>query len=379
MRRFWNILAFVAAFAAATLLPSRAAAQRIRDVARVKGVRPQHLTGIGLVIGLSGTGDSQQSDLKKKFFANLIRNMGSNVTLTPADLKSRNTALVIVSATVPSTLKVGAEFDVTVSSLGDAASLRGGHLLAVPLRGPNAVEPEAGKGTSPYYAVAQGDVFIEKDGDAKAALGRSHAVLEAPLDEATFPTVLDSITILLLEPDFSTAARIASRINHQELFREEERTTPAEPLAVAADSGTVKVRIPNHFLREDRIVDFISKVLDVEVPEIGGEALISINRQSGAVVINGAVRVAAAAVVTYKGAMMRIPYAAPAGAPAAAAPAGAAAAPAPAGRPTELERNPLLIDVVQDLKKQEFDAKDIANILRELHRTKAILGRLVEW
>ena len=378
MRIFRNILIFAAALAMALLVPAGAAAQRVRDIARVKGVRPQHLTGIGLVIGLAGSGDSQQSELKKKFFANLIRNMGANVTLTPADLKSRNTALVIVSATIPSTLKIGAEFEVTVSSLGDASSLRGGTLLAVPLRGPNAVEPEQGKGTVPFFALAQGDVFVEKE-DPKATLGRSHAVLEAPIEDGPFPAELDSITILLLEPDFTTAARIVSRINRQEMFRESGKAVPAEPLAAAADSGTIHVRIPNHFLRGDRVVDFVSKVLDIEVPEVGSEALISINRQSGSVVINGAVRISASAVVSYKGAMLRIPAlplavsdAKGVGAP------GAGAAPVPE-RPVDFERNPLLIDVVQDLKRQEFDSKDIANILRELHRTKAILGKLVEW
>ena len=373
MKATLKILAFLLAFAAVLLAPARVAAQRVRDIARVKGIRPQHLTGIGLVIGLTGTGDSQQSELKKKFFANLIRNMGANIQLTAADLKSRNTALVIVSATVPSTLKVGAEFDVTVSSLGDASSLRGGHLLAVPLRGPSAVEAEIGKATVPYYALAQGDVFVEKEGDGKVTLGRSHAVLEAAIDDAAFPVEMDSITILLLEPDFSTAARIASRINHQELFRETDAGAGVEPLAAAADSGTVRVRIPNHFLRQDRVVDFVSKVLDTEIPEVAGEALISINRQSGAVVINGAVRVSASAVVTYKGAMIRIPD----GLLAAAAAPGAAPAPAP--RISDLDRNPLLIDVVQDLKKQDFESRDIANILRELHRTKAIIGKLVEW
>src|SRR6185503_2881619 len=191
---------------------------------------------------------------------------------------------------------------------------------------------------------------------------RSHAVLEAPIDDAAFPATLDSITVLLLEPDFGTASRIAARINRQEIFREADGGPAGGPLAVAADSGTVRVRIPNHFLREDRLVDFISRVLDTEVPEVDGEALISINRQNGAVVINGAVRVTAAAVVTYKGAMLRIPEAAPPG----GAPA-AGANPQPAAEP---ERNPLLIDVVADLKKEEFDSRDIANILRELHRTK---------
>lgn len=372
MRRTITTLAALTALLLGWLLPARACGQRIRDIARVKGVRPQHLTGIGLVIGLAGTGDGQQNELKKKFFQNLIRNMGTNVPLTNNDLKSRNTALVIVSATVPSTLKVGAEFDVTVSSLGDAASLRGGHLLAVPLRGPGAVEVEAGRTTVPYYAIAQGDVFVEKDGEGKVTVGRSHAVVEAPIDDASFPATLDSITVLLLEPDFGTASRIAARINRQEIFR--EAVGPAGgPLAVAADSGTVRVRIPNHFLREDRLVDFISRVLDIEVPDVDGEALISINRQNGAVVINGAVRVAAAAVVTYKGAMLRIPEVAPGR----AAPAGNQG-PEPQG-PAEPERNPLLIDVVADLKREEFDSRDIANILRELHRTKAILGRMIEW
>lgn len=359
---------FLAAFLAVTFSAAEAHAQRVRDIARVKGVRPQHLTGIGLVIGLSGSGDSQQNELKKKFFANLVRNMGTNIQLGPADLKSRNTAIVIASATIPSNLKVGTEFDVTVSSLGDASSLRGGHLLAVPLRGPGAVEPEAGKNTIPYYALAQGQVFVDREDEGKVTVGRSQAVLEAAIDTTPFLENLDSITILLLEPDFGTASRIATRINRYELFREPGSTENAIPLALAPDSGTVAVRIPNHFLRDDRVVEFISRILDIEVPEVEREALISINRQSGAVAINGSVRVAASSVVTYKGSMLRVPDAKPSD------PAGTGANPGAA----DAERNPLLIDVMKDLDKHGFDSKDIASILRELYRTKAIIGHLVE-
>ncbi len=359
-------IVFLAVFLAVSFSSSVAHAQRVRDIARVKGVRPQHLTGIGLVIGLSGTGDSQQNELKKKFFANLVRNMGTNIQLGPADLKSRNTAIVIVSATIPSNLKVGTEFDVTVSSLGDASSLRGGHLLAVPLRGPGAVEAEVGKNTIPYFALAQGQVFVDREDEGKVTVGRSQAVLEAAIDSTPFLENLDSITILLLEPDFGTASRIATRINRHELFREPGGAEAASPLAAASDSGTVAVRIPNHFLRDDRVVEFISRVLDIEVPEVERDALISINRQSGAVAINGAVRVAASSVVNYKGSMLRVPDARPSEPNGTAPPA------------ADAERNPLLIDVMKDLDKHGFDSKDIASILRELHRTKAIIGHLVE-
>ena len=345
------------------LLASREAhGQRIRDIARVKGDRPQHLTGLGLVIGLAGTGDSQQNELKSKLLETLVRNLGVSVPLKPTDIKSKNTALVVVSATVSSTLKVNSEFDVKVSSLGDAASLRGGHLLAVPLRGPTAVEYQPGEASAPFYAIAQGDVVVDREGADKVTLARSQAILTTAIEEDLSSIATDQLTLILLEPDFSTAAQIASRINAQEIFRETGGASVG-PLAVAPTSGLIRVRVSNHYLQEDRVVGFISRVLDIEIPGGEGEALISINNQTGAVVINGAVRVAASAVVSYKGAMVRIPSARAAGAP---------------GEATLADDNPLLIDVVDDLKSAAFTSKDIASVLRELHSTRAIIGKLVE-
>ncbi len=356
---FSSLMAAVVVFLAC---PGLADAQRIRDLARIKGVRPQHLTGIGLVIGLNSTGDSQQNKLLKKFYFQLIQNMGTRIPIEIEDLKSRNTAVVVVSATVPSSLKVGSEFEVVVSSIGDADSILGGYLLAVPMRGPNAMDRDQ---KVPYYAVAQGRIFSEREGESKMRVGKSPAVLEAPIDDLPFLSNLEDITILLNEPDYGTVSRVAAKINEQDLFKDPAAPSTAPSLAAAIDSGMVRVQIPTAYLQGDRVIDFISQVLDLEMPEIEREALVAVNRQTGSVVINGSVRVASSALISYKGMMVRVP----------AAGGTDDKNKAPSG---PLERNPLLIDVIKALEKEEFKSTDIAHILRQLHRTGALIGKFVE-
>ncbi len=340
------------------LFPRVASAQRIKDVANVRGVRPVHLTGIGLVIGLGGTGDSQRNEVLKQYYVQVLSNMGTGIAPAVADVKTRNAALVMVNATVPSSMKPGTEFEVTVSSIGDAESLRGGYLLAVPLKLPYAYEPGEGS----VYAEADGALFSEEEGTGKISRARSRAVLRQPLDENTFLTNLEHIALVLDEPDFGTASEMARTINAFDLFRD-RRSRGLMSIASPLDSSTVQVRIPTSYLREDRIVDFISEVLEIEITSVDREAMVAIDRQKGSVIVNGGVLISLPVFIKYKGANIRIPPAVPDVPPV-----------PPAGDQY------LLVDVIDALESPEFEftGTDIIHILEQMNVAGLIRGKFVE-
>jgi flagellar P-ring protein FlgI len=142
--KLWIVLLLVAMTAEVLAAP----AVRIKDIAHVQGVRDNQLTGYGLVVGLTGTGDSDKTFFTAQSIAGMLKTFG--ITVSPSQLKVKNVAAVMVTATLPPFGKSGDTIDVTVSSLGDAKSLQGGTLVMTPLR--------AGNGAT--YAVAQGAVSI---------------------------------------------------------------------------------------------------------------------------------------------------------------------------------------------------------------------------
>ncbi len=135
---------FIAFFTLHCLAASFAHAERIKDIASFEGVRENQLIGYGLVAGLDGTGDKGNATLQS--IANMLLRMG--VTVRPADIKAKNTASVMVTATLPPFPRPGAKIDAVVATLGDAKNLHGGSLLLTPLKGPD----------GNVYAVAQGQV-----------------------------------------------------------------------------------------------------------------------------------------------------------------------------------------------------------------------------
>lgn len=355
----------VVVIAVMVVLADDAAAQRIRDLARVEGERHRQLQGIGLVVGLTGTGDGQQNLITKKFLLKMIQNSGNFPEVTLDDLKSRNVALVEVTASVPTSLRVGSEFEVAVSSIGDSESLRGGSLIGVPLRGPGVVKGENGLIQFENYALAHGSVFSEDEGEGKLTVGKAKAILEKRMYGGDLFTNLDEISLILLKPDFGTAYRVESKINQHDLFRDPTAGLNAPLLAKALDSSSVSVRIPTSYLSRNRVIDFISQVMEIEVPEVDREALVAINRKTGSVVNNGAVRVAASATISYNNVFIRVPAQLATGDPNDSN-----------GNP--FDRNPLLIDVIKVLNLEDFSGSDVAHILRQLHRVGAINGKFVE-
>ncbi len=254
-------------------LQTSAMASRVKDIASLKGVRENILLGYGLVIGLKGTGDSG-SEITSKSMLRLFEKMGIQSGAT--DFKSKNVAAVIVTAKLPAFARAGTRIDVTVSSIGDAASLEGGTLLVTPLRA----------GDQNIYAVAQGAVSLGtvmgggsgQGGGSFPTTARvpNGALIEKEV-EGSF-TQKKTFVLSLNNPDFTTAARLSRLVNSELGGR----------YAVARDAGTIDVVAPFHY--EGSGVELIATIENLEV-EADSKARVVLNERTGTVVIGENVRI----------------------------------------------------------------------------------------
>ncbi len=272
------LLAVVAALLAFAQ-PARAA--RLKDVASIEGVRDNMLLGYGLVVGLNGTGDRQQTVFSTQSLSNLLQKMGVNVP--PTALRVNNIAAVMVTASLPAFATPGAKIDVTVSSIGDAATLQGGMLLLTSLKAAN----------GEVYAVAQGALSI---GGFSAGRGGSGVQVNHPTVgripdggrvEKAAPTLDPNpagFRLQLRRPDFVTASRLAEVLNKQ--F--------ATPIARAENAATVMVTMPPDYRHEP--VKFIALIDRLEVPT-DRRAVVVLNERTGTVVIGNNVTIAPVAVL----------------------------------------------------------------------------------
>ncbi len=259
-----------------------ASAERIKDVASVAGVRSNQLIGYGLVVGLDGTGDSSNQPFTVQSLTNMLAQLG---VVIPANVKPqlKNAAAVIISAELPAFSKPGQTIDVTVSSLGNSKSLRGGTLLMSPLKGAD----------GQVYAIAQGNLVVGGFG-ADGADG-SRVTVNIPSAgripngatvERSVPSPFDkgeSLTLNLNTADFTTASRIVESINRN----------LGKDTATALDGGSVKVRAPHD---PDKKVMFVSMLENLPVEPGEAPARVIINSRTGTVVIGDHVRVLPAAV-----------------------------------------------------------------------------------
>jgi len=257
-----------------------AQAERIKDLASIAGVRSNQLIGYGLVVGLDGTGD------KTKFTGQSLRNMlvEMGINIPPGtDPKSKNVAAVSVHADLPPFVKPGQTIDITVSSLGDAKSLRGGSLLMTPLKGAD----------GNIYAMAQGNLVVggfgADAGDGSRvtvnipSAGRvpNGATVERTVKNAF--NVGDHIILNLHSPDFTTVSRLTDSINH----------TLGKGTAFSMDASSVRVNAPRE---PSQRVPFLSLIENLELNPGEAAARVVVNSRSGTVVIGQHVRVSPAAV-----------------------------------------------------------------------------------
>lgn len=254
---------------------------RIKDLAMLEGRRDNQLVGYGLVVGLSGDGDSNQAAYTVQSIANTLERFG--VSVAAGDLISKNVAAVMLTADIPAYSEPGTRIDVTISSIGDADSLAGGTLLQTPLLGAD----------DQVYAVAQGSVllggFFAGGGGGDATVQKNHPTVGklpgGAIVEVAIPTTVvqnGALTYLLRNPDYASAVKLAERVN--DFF----------PGAAEAYSPQgVRVKLPEIY--ESNPVPFIASIESIKVePDL--LARVVMNERTGTIVATSAVRLSEIAV-----------------------------------------------------------------------------------
>jgi len=258
-------------FAVDTVAPPPQREARVKDIASIEGIRDNQLVGYGIVVGLQGTGDSQQTTFPTQTLAATLLRMG--VSVPAASIRVQNLAAVFVAATLPPFARPGTKLDVTVSSAGDARSLEGGLLLMTPLYGAD------GK----IYAQAQGPLVVggysvSVNGNTKQYNHPNTArVPFGAMVERGVPLELEGrskFSLLLNDADFRTAEAVSQAVNH-ELGR---------TAAHALDSRDIELSV----VPGEDIPEFLSQVESVEVP-VFPRAKVVVNERTGTVVIGGTV------------------------------------------------------------------------------------------
>ena len=277
-----SVVLTICVMIACTLIPGTARCERIKDIVDVQGLRGNPLTGVGLVIGLGGNGDTTL--LSQQMLTNLLRDSG--IVLDPTDLTGGNIAVVWVTAELGPFAREGSRIDVDVSAIGDAKSLQGGKLLPTPLKGLD----------GQVYAVAEGGVSIggwTATGN-KASISKNHQTVGripggATVEKEEIATFVEQlgddrvISLNLRNVDFSTARQIGQAIN---------RDFPDS--AVVVDPGTIRVLVPSE-ISEVQIAGFIDDITKPDV-KVDSPAVVVINERTGTIVVGENVGISAVAI-----------------------------------------------------------------------------------
>jgi flagellar P-ring protein precursor FlgI len=259
-----------------TALPARA--ERLKDIVTINGVRSNPLWGTGLVVGLNGTGDDSQ--LGRQMLTSVLRHGGT--TLKPSDITSKNIAVVLVTGDLAAFARKGSRMDVTVSTVDDSQSLRGGTLIMAPLMGADGLT----------YAVAQGSVSVGGFGASgqSASVTKNHPTVGrisggATVEREELSDFVENgrVTLQLQNPDFTTAERIAQVVN--KTFAKSSH---------AVDAGTVRIEVPKT-LTKAKLVGFIRDIYAMEV-QVDTPAVVVVNERTGTVIVGANVSVSMVAI-----------------------------------------------------------------------------------
>ncbi|WP_172200440.1 flagellar basal body P-ring protein FlgI [Niveibacterium sp. COAC-50] len=258
-----------------------ASGSRIKDMARVQGARSHPLYGYGIVTGLAGTGDAPGNKATRQSLANLYSQFGVSI---PSDsVSSRNVAAVMVSAALPAYARQGDTLDLTVTSVGDARSLVGGMLLITALQGPDGKVYALGQGplTVGGYKYDANGTLGQKNHPTVATVPGGASVEQEPLHADLGKR--DNLTLSLMEPDFTNAARVADAIN----------AAFAGAQATPTDNGGVTVRVPAS--HQGRFVDFVRQIEGLEF-QPDAPSRVVVNERTGTVIAGARVRVSSVAI-----------------------------------------------------------------------------------
>jgi flagellar P-ring protein precursor FlgI len=257
------------------------AASRIKDVAAFEGVRDNQLAGYGLVVGLNGTGDRSQTFFSTQTLANMLERSG--ITILPDQVRVKNIAAVMVTATLPPFIRQGSRIDVTVSSIGDAQSIQGGVLIMTPLKAANNID----------YVSAQGQVALGgfSSGGSGNRVQLNHPTVgripNGGLVEREVAVDLQSKTqlhLVLHESDFTTVSRAVRAIN--ELV--------GGNVAAAIDGRTIAVNVPESYSK--RIVEFMATIENARM-DVDIAARVVFNEKTGTIVMGKDVRIAEVSII----------------------------------------------------------------------------------
>ncbi len=345
---------------------------RIKDLGFIAGARANQLTGFGVVVGLNNTGD-KDTVYSKQSLANMFKQFGINVPAT--SVSSKNSAAVIITASLPPFMKNGSKIDVTVAAVGDATSLTGGQLIVTPLMGLD------GK----VYAVAQGPVsnnsiMINTEG---AAITKNHPtagqVVNGALVEKEVNVTLvknDQIDLILRDSDYTLAARMKEAINLQS-----QRLGGRGRIAEALDGNTVRVTVPDQFRASP--VDFIAQLHAITVvPD--SKALVVMNEKTGTIVATSRVRILSCA-IAHGNIYLAVAKAAEVSQPGPLAQAGTTTTVprttvniTESGKPMQVfPELPTVQEVAMALNSLGATPRDMMSIFQELKKAKALQAELI--
>ncbi len=331
----------IAWLAAVAVTAAAAPTVRLKDIATLQGVRGNQLVGVGLVTGLAGRGDSASSALLRNAVANLVSNFGFRIA--PEEVRSRNCAVVSVSAEVPAFLRPGASIDVKVASLGDARSLEGGILLQTPLKGAN----------GRVYALAQGQVFTIGEGSGTRTVGSIPGGAIAEQEILSTFLADSTLSLVLKNPDFLTANTVAVAV----------RQAFPDIQVRSRDASLVELEIPEQ--RRGDPVGFIAQLEALQVtPDPSNKVVI--DAATGIIIFGEQVRIGKVA-VSYKDVSVKV-------------------GPVPAwrmenspDRPEQfaLQENTTVEELVDALRTVGLDTETVIQLMKAIDKAGSLYGTLV--
>lgn len=362
---------FVAGFFIALWGTANADLVRVKDLGKIQGWRENALVGYGIVTGLAGTGDSPGNRTTRQALSNVLSQF--SLTVDPEQIQSRNVAVVLVTASLPAFAREGDTLDITVASSGDARSLLGGTLLLTPLKTANGRVYALAQGplsVGGYRYDANGNVMQKNlptvgsiPGGATVEVGVKSPVLTAD----------QKVTLVLQDPDYTTANRIETAINSQ----------LGANVAHARDAAGIEIDVPE--AQRKQLVSFLTRIENISV-EPDRRAKVVINERTGTVVAGGDVRISKVA-ISYGDLKISVATQNYASQPTFIGEAGPGVQTAivsntridvdePNG-PTFLSADNTVANLVQSLAKLKVNTRDMISILRAVKAAGALHAELV--
>jgi flagellar P-ring protein precursor FlgI len=360
-------LLLASCLACAATAPAAEHGMRLKDLVSIEGVRGNQLIGYGLVVGLNGTGDKQQTLFPAQSLVNLLLRMG--VSIPPGSITVKNTAAVLVTATLPPYAQPGTMVDATVAAIGDASNLQGGLLVLSTLRGVN----------GQVYATVQGPVvtagFVAGRSSNSTTVNHPTAgrIPNGVTIERAAPSVPigNVIKLQLNAADFETSARISAAVN--------EHFQADQPVAHAENSGLVTVKLPADF--KDKPTEFVAELERLQV-EPDRAARVVINEKTGTVILGADVHIAPVAIMhgNLTVAIQTKPLVVPAGAlssaPSTTVPETTVAAKDDKSRNLVLKEGATVEELVRALAAIGSTTRDVVAILESLKAAGALEAEL---